>query len=154
MKEQIEEAIKSTLVVENKESIKHTTDKIMDLFITKFKDIVNEISLTNLNTDRYGDGIDDALTEVFNKIESIKGKVYAKIAGKYIECTETIEDLENKVSKWISVNDKLPEKGEHILFFDNSGICLGWYSGTSFNESRRFGENVTHWMRLPLCPKL
>ena len=39
-----------------------------------------------------------------------KGKVYAKINGKYIECTETINDLELKVkelnSKWsASISD-------------------------------------------------
>lgn len=28
-----------------------------------------------------------------------KGKVYAKINGKYIECTETIQQLEDKISK-------------------------------------------------------
>jgi hypothetical protein len=72
MKQQIENIIKSTLVIENKENIKNASDKIIDLFIVKFKNIVNEISMTNLNTDRYGDGIDDALTEVFNKIQSIK----------------------------------------------------------------------------------
>ena len=28
-----------------------------------------------------------------------KGKVYAKINGKYIECTETVQQLEDKISK-------------------------------------------------------
>jgi hypothetical protein len=36
-----------------------------------------------------------------------KGTVYAKIAGKYIECTETIEDLENKIKHLESENKKL-----------------------------------------------
>lgn len=29
-----------------------------------------------------------------------KGKVYAKIGGKYIECTQTIEDLENEIKEY------------------------------------------------------
>ena len=28
-----------------------------------------------------------------------KGKVYAKINGKYIECTQTVADLENKIKE-------------------------------------------------------
>jgi len=28
-----------------------------------------------------------------------KGKVYAKINGKYIECTQTVEDLEAKIKE-------------------------------------------------------
>jgi len=28
-----------------------------------------------------------------------KGKLYAKVGSKYIECTETIQDLENKIEK-------------------------------------------------------
>lgn len=36
-----------------------------------------------------------------------KGKVYAKINGKYIECTETVQQLEDKISKLESALDKI-----------------------------------------------
>lgn len=43
MKKQIEEAIKSTLVVDNKESIKHAVDKIMDLFSVSKCNLIKSI---------------------------------------------------------------------------------------------------------------
>ena len=36
-----------------------------------------------------------------------KGKVYAKINGKYIECTETGQQLEDEISKLESALDKI-----------------------------------------------
>ena len=35
------------------------------------------------------------------------GRVYAKVNGKYIECTETIDQLEEKVKKYESALDKI-----------------------------------------------
>lgn len=36
-----------------------------------------------------------------------KGKVYAKINGKYIECTQTIQELEDRISKLEIALDKI-----------------------------------------------
>lgn len=43
-----------------------------------------------------------------------KGKVYAKINGKYIECTQTVEELETEIQRLkdnlafqVEANDKL-----------------------------------------------
>ena len=44
-----------------------------------------------------------------------KGKVYAKINGKYIECTETIADLENPII-WHDINGKPIRKGDKFKF--------------------------------------
>ena len=48
-----------------------------------------------------------------------KGKVYAKINGKYIECTETVQQLEDKISKLESAleNQEIinEEKGNYVL---------------------------------------
>jgi len=44
-----------------------------------------------------------------------KGKVYAKIKGKYIECTETIEELENPVIKK-DINGKSIRQGDKFKF--------------------------------------
>lgn len=38
-----------------------------------------------------------------------KGKVYAKINGRYIECTQTIEQLENRIKE---LKAKSEEEGE------------------------------------------
>ena len=48
-----------------------------------------------------------------------KGKVYAKINGKYIECTETIAELEAKIENpiiWHDKNGKPIRKGEKFKF--------------------------------------
>ena len=43
--------------------------------------------------------IDDYFRDEFKtKDMQFKGKVYAKMNGRYLECTETIEDLEKKIS--------------------------------------------------------
>jgi hypothetical protein len=44
-----------------------------------------------------------------------EGKVYAKINGKYIECSETIADLENPVIKK-DINGKPIRKGDKFKF--------------------------------------
>lgn len=49
-----------------------------------------------------------------------KGKVYAKISGKYIECTETINDLEAKIEQFSIVrkdkNGKPIKEGQRFKF--------------------------------------
>lgn len=42
-----------------------------------------------------------------NKKMEYKGKVYAKINGKYIECTETVQQLKDKISKLQCALDKI-----------------------------------------------
>jgi len=44
-----------------------------------------------------------------------KGKVYAKINGKYIECTETINNLENNINL-------LKERIKFLEFLVDNGI--------------------------------
>jgi hypothetical protein len=44
-----------------------------------------------------------------------KGKVYAKINGKYIECTETIEEIENPIIKK-DINGKPIRQGDMFKF--------------------------------------
>lgn len=65
---------------------------------------------------------------------------------------ERINEME-----WINIEHGLPEDHETVLFFDGNCevICLGWYSrkNNTWNEERRFGENVKYWMPLPEPPK-
>lgn len=58
--------------------------------------------------------------------------------------------------QWINIEVGLPEDHETVLFFDGNCevICLGWYNrkNNTWNEERRFGENVKYWMPLPEHP--
>ena len=42
-----------------------------------------------------------------------KGRLYAKINGKYIECTETVQDLEDKIKYLESRVNKLNNERIH-----------------------------------------
>lgn len=67
--------------------------------------------------------------------------------------------------KWISVEEKMPELKENILFLVGDIIFLGWLAeflhGLGFmsddNNSDKVTsflvENVTHWMPIPELPK-
>ena len=62
--------------------------------------------------------------------------------------------------KWISVEDRLPEKGECVLTFEphcidnpDKGICCS-VVGSGFTDKKSNGTPwVTHWMPLPEPPK-
>ena len=61
-----------------------------------------------------------------------KGKLYAKIGGRYIECTESVEDLENKIKileqevKQLQVNLKLSNQSEtNEPHYDKCEKCGG-----------------------------
>ena len=91
------------------------------------------------------------------------GKVYAKINGKYIECTQTVENLEEKIkelsSEWISINDRLPDLNITVIGYEETcGVFpaeldeAGWFD----LESQVFippQQHVTHWMPFPKPPK-
>jgi len=58
---------------------------------------------------------------------------------------------------WISVNERLPEKMEHVLVFFESGKIriseiTGVYGPDKFSFEGIYGK-ATHWMPLPAPPK-
>ncbi len=62
------------------------------------------------------------------------------------------------MSKWVSVNKRLPKVGSYIVYFHNGirGRVMtkrlvgnGWCGK---NQDHLNGFQVTHWMRLPLPP--
>ena len=62
------------------------------------------------------------------------------------------------MGEWISVEDRLPEKGQVVLAFGKKSASTGQYRG--FERERKFwrwkGNTirvVTHWMPLPEPPK-
>lgn len=62
------------------------------------------------------------------------------------------------VSKWISVNDKLPATRKTVLIYDEyEGISAGYYD-SYYAKFRSIEDiyrscNVTHWQPLPEPPK-
>lgn len=60
-------------------------------------------------------------------------------------------------SKWINVQDRLPENGEDVLAFDeNFGLSIAWHEDElGIWKSHEIGLllYVTHWMKLPKAPK-
>ena len=60
------------------------------------------------------------------------------------------------MSKWISVKDRLPKVGEHVLVFSPiTGIKTDFIAFVENDEEDRFFRSgrVTHWMPLPEPPK-
>lgn len=60
-------------------------------------------------------------------------------------------------SKWINVQDRLPENGEDVLAFDeNYGFSIAWREDdidTWYCQEIGILTGVTHWLPLPKAPK-
>lgn len=73
------------------------------------------------------------------------------------DALDYIEQLEAKVPKWISVEERVPNQYEDVLAFSNDNELLichydgnGWI--VSFDGCYNDGD-VTHWMYLPQDPR-
>ena len=79
-----------------------------------------------------------------------------------------IEQLESKQQKWISVDERMPEKlnennqvclSEYVIGFDGERYCVGQfkvykYDGScTFFDGYEFTDKITHWMPLPEQPE-
>ena len=81
-----------------------------------------------------------------------------------VDPTEAVADylLDSGVTvqEWISVTERLPEKGEEVLVFDTRENWTGFawlrpdetWTALGFDFPFDLGE-VTHWMTLPQPPK-
>jgi len=97
-----------------------------------------------------------------------EGKVYGKISGKFIEMTETVKELEDKIKhlSWIKFSDEEPKKGEYVdVHTAYNGRSTGYEyegDGTFYNNeiddakdvtfsATETAYNVTHWKRVISC---
>lgn len=66
-----------------------------------------------------------------------------------------IRQLEAKVPKWISVEDRLPMCGERVLITEGSAVFEAYLSISHKWVRTGIGwtESVTHWMPLPEPPE-
>lgn len=74
------------------------------------------------------------------------------------EYKQRIAELEAQLPKWISTEDRLPEKMKNVFAANNRGkqwdIDKAWYNGAYFDRcGKRPLFHVTHWMPLPETPK-
>lgn len=80
-----------------------------------------------------------------------------------------LKGIVSKMSEWISVKEKLPEKGDYNDYLITDGencyvgnyrhdagawdnAILGWVRGTSGNTGEPYDIVITHWMPLPELP--
>lgn len=68
------------------------------------------------------------------------------------------QDIVDGDSKWINVNDMMPEKYTHVLVAnDDESIFVGSWYGYAWVCPGYFGvsyhRDITHWMPLPKPPK-
>lgn len=71
----------------------------------------------------------------------------------YRDALAYITQLEARVPKWISVEDRLPEDDDDVLIFSNERVIfVGCYKNgqwISYSLYAIYGNVVTHWMPLP-----
>lgn len=96
-------------------------------------------------------GMREKLIELLREVQYLGG-LEEKIADHLIANGVTIQ-------KWISVKDRLPEKGEIVLACGLRHATSGMFQGASRNNPRWWHwkgntlKEVTHWMPLPKPPK-
>ncbi len=80
--------------------------------------------------------------------------VYSTVLS-IVECEPAVDASEIMRGEWISVNDRLPERGKRVLVYseymrnsENGGISVNW--GWMCHKKR---TDITHWMPLPEPPK-
>ena len=72
---------------------------------------------------------------------------------------QAMEEYSNQ-SKWIDVNDELPDSSATVLFYEDDEYYIGFSSGGYFVSLNDYSEetghkhlyNVTHWQPLPTEP--
>ena len=106
-----------------------------------------------------------------NKCNYIYSTCYRDLARDALEQIELLEaiikdkekslcELEQKVPKWVSVKDRLPEhvRGNYLILLSGEIYAAKW-EYDEWNEKYAFRincqivPNVTHWMKVPEPPK-
>lgn len=105
-------------------------------------------------------GIGDLLEQEMAKYDQL-AEDYTKLNHHYAMAMSKITELEKY--QWISVTDRLPEKGVNVLVTDGKYFMVTWreftlndtalwINNTSDYADEEWGA-ITHWMPLPKPPK-
>ena len=95
--------------------------------------------------------IDDAAKLLINQKNEI-----LMLEGAQHVMSEIMGELQ---TKWISVHDRLPEKGKVVLAFGTRSSTTGMFQGTQNDRPELWHwkshtiKHVSHWMPLPEPPK-
>lgn len=77
----------------------------------------------------------------------------AQLTMQVRELEATISKMETTTPKWISVKDRLPPKGQHVLVVRNHRLrSLYPIDVVCWSEDYITHDIVTHWMPLPSAP--
>lgn len=89
-----------------------------------------------------------------------KGKGEEKCVLELLDAADTIEAMEAAQPKWISVEERLPEKPCSVLVSVHGIILKGWYEDGSFEMISGYKFNaydrnsvIAYWMPLQEPPK-
>lgn len=61
--------------------------------------------------------------------------------------------LEDGKPKWISVKERLPERGQEVIVCDGGVQKPIVFAYHFWNQSYASWANITHWMPMPEAPK-
>ena len=100
----------------------------------------------------------DNKTRFNSPLESTIDVINSTIMMKTDEIMRIVEEMPaadvEPVSRWISVDERLPEyEGSYLVCTAKSGAFIGHYyaRSKSFNEAN---GHITHWMNRPEPPKM
>ena len=98
-------------------------------------------------------------TNVTEKVElASQGLAYAYYEDFAVDTLAYIQQLEEQVPKWISVDERLPENDDNYLVFTsdrNDAVIATYYGDGEWLEYDLINliPLVTHWMPIPQLPE-
>lgn len=143
---------------------KEEADKVMDSMEAKIKEL--ELALSNSREHEKAlrkcfDNHRQRIKELEKQLEDVQntmatentdlGMENFKLKERVKELEATISKMETTTHKWISVNDRPPTKGQHVLVA-RTHRSLYPIDVVCWSEDYITHDIVTHWMPLPPPP--
>ena len=87
------------------------------------------------------------------QFETDKREYYEYVQAAARDCLDG--KATDKCHRWISVEERLPEKHEGVIVHCNDGfLTLMCYDGRDWQWNGKRDNSVTHWMPLPEPPEV
>ena len=128
-----------------------------------YEELVNKIRVLTEQDTRIGlktqEEAADAIEELQKQVEDYECRLEISPEAEYAidkHCNDIISRMDKLIKglddkpRWISVEERLPEKNGKTLVYDlRFGIGSAFFCYDSWDDM----DNVTHWMPLPEPPK-